>query len=68
MGTIVKLFSDGHHQIVILPAQYCFDAEEVLISRSKNGDIILSPRPVDWQGFLSLESLDTDLSRIKDDD
>ena len=30
MNTIAKRFSDECHQIVILPAQYYFDAEDVL--------------------------------------
>ena len=67
-STIVKLLSDGRYQIVMLPAQYHFDAEEVLVSRSKTGDIILSPRPKDWESFLALDPLDADLPRIKDDE
>lgn len=68
MSTIAKRFSDEYHQIVMLPAQCYFDAGEILVSRSENGDIILSPRPKDWQSFLALDPLDADLSRIKDDE
>ena len=67
-ATIAKLFTNGRSQAVRLPAQYRLDADEVFISRNENGDIVLSPRPRDWQSFLALEPLDEDLPRIRDDE
>jgi antitoxin VapB len=53
MTRIAKLFTHGGSQAVRIPAAYRFDAAEVYIRRdAKTGDVILSRRPADWDGFL----------------
>jgi antitoxin VapB len=49
-----KLFINGRSQAVRLPAAYRFDGTEVFIRRDPaTGDVILSRRPADWDGFLT---------------
>lgn len=53
MGQVAKLFVNGRSQAVRLPAAFRFDTKEVFIRRDPDtGDVILSRRPADWQGFL----------------
>lgn len=48
-----KLFNNGRSQAVRLPSAFRFEGNEVYIRRDeKTGDVILSKRPSDWQGFL----------------
>ena len=48
-----KLFANGRSQAVRLPAAFRFDATEVFIRKDAlTGDVILSRRPHDWDGFL----------------
>lgn len=64
MVDIAKIFIDGDDQAVMLPEQYHFDTTEVWIRRDPTtGDIILSPRPMDWEGFFALR----DLAEIPED-
>ncbi len=57
MGDIAKIFMTGRSQAVRLPAQYRFDTSEVYIRRDPaTGDVILSARPTDWEGFFALQS------------
>jgi antitoxin VapB len=52
MNHIAKIFTNGRSQAVRLPAAYRFDTKEVFIRQDKNtGDVILSRRPSDWDGF-----------------
>ncbi len=49
-----KLFQNGRSQAVRLPAAFRFSGDEVYIRRDEaTGDVILSQRPSDWQGFLA---------------
>jgi antitoxin VapB len=49
---IAKLFMNGRSQAVRLPAAFRFDAPEVYIRRDPvSGDVILSCRPPNWDGF-----------------
>jgi antitoxin VapB len=49
---VAKLFTNGRSQAVRLPAAYRFDAKEVFIRRDPDtGDVILSRRPMNWDGF-----------------
>jgi antitoxin VapB len=49
-----KVFVNGRSQAVRLPAAYRFDTHEVFIRKDPvTGDVILSRRPDDWNGFLS---------------
>ena len=40
-----KVFMNGRSQAVRIAAEFRFDAEEVYIRRSENGDVVLSTRP-----------------------
>ncbi len=54
MTQVAKLFINGRSQAVRLPAAYRFDAKEVYIRRDPDtGDVILSPRPTNWDGFFA---------------
>ena len=53
MTQTAKLFVNGRSQAVRLPAAYRFDTSEVFIHKDAvTGDVILSRRPSDWDGFL----------------
>ena len=52
MDQVAKLFINGRSQAVRLPAAYRFDTKEVFIRQDKEtGDVILSRRPSNWDGF-----------------
>jgi antitoxin VapB len=52
MDQVAKIFNNGRSQAVRLPAAYRFDGSEVFIRQDKNtGDVILSRRPSNWDGF-----------------
>lgn len=49
-----KLFMNGRSQAVRLPAAFRFDATEVFIRRDPlTGDVVLSRRPPNWDGFFA---------------
>lgn len=53
MSQVAKLFTNGRSQAVRLPAAFRFEAKEVFIRQDpETGDVILSRRPSDWDGFL----------------
>ena len=53
MSQAAKLFANGRSQAVRLPAAFRFDTTEVFIRKDAlTGDVILSRRPHDWDGFL----------------
>jgi antitoxin VapB len=53
MKQIAKLFTNGRSQAVRLPAAYRFDGSEVFIRQdSETGDVILSRKPENWDGFI----------------
>lgn len=55
MNHIAKLFTNGRSQAVRLPAAFRFDAKEVFIYRdAETGNVILSQKPENWDGFLAL--------------
>lgn len=55
MNQTAKLFMNGRSQAVRLPAAFRFDAAEVFIRRDPiSGDVILSRRPPDWEGFFAV--------------
>ncbi len=37
-----------------LPREYRFEGDEVFIRRDPNGDVVLSRKPENWDGFLAL--------------
>jgi antitoxin VapB len=52
MTQIAKLFINGHSQAVRLPAAYRFEGKEVFIRQDpETGDVILSRKPENWDGF-----------------
>ena len=54
MAQTAKLFMNGRSQAVRLPAAFRFDATEVFIRRDPvSGDVILSRRPPNWDGFFA---------------
>jgi len=54
MTETAKIFINGRSQAVRLPAAYRFDTQEVFIRKDPaTGDVILSRRPDDWNGFLA---------------
>lgn len=54
MSHVAKLFNTGRSQAVRLPAAFRFDTQEVFIRQDpETGDIILSRKPPDWNGFFA---------------
>jgi antitoxin VapB len=55
MVDIAKIFMDRDGQAVLLPTQYRFETSEVCIRKDPvTGDVVLSPRPTDWEGFFAV--------------
>lgn len=57
MAQTAKLFKNGRSQAVRLPAEFRFaaDAKEVFIRKDpETGEVILSPRPNDWDSFFAV--------------
>ena len=48
---ITKVFKSGNSQAVRLPRDFRVDSDEVLI-RKEGENIILSPFPTSWKGFM----------------
>ncbi|MDR2837264.1 MAG: AbrB/MazE/SpoVT family DNA-binding domain-containing protein [Azonexus sp.] len=54
MNQVAKLFINGRSQAVRLPAAYRFAEKEVFIRQDlETGDVILSRKPTNWDGFLA---------------
>jgi antitoxin VapB len=54
MTITAKIFVNGRSQAVRLPAAYCFDTKEVFIRQdAETGDVILSRKPPNWDGFFA---------------
>jgi antitoxin VapB len=60
MDQVAKLFINGRSQAVRLPAAFRFEGKEVFIRKdAATGDVILSNRPTNWDGFFeALKSAD----------
>ena len=53
MPQVAKLFMNGRSQAVRLPLEFRFDSQEVFIRKDeKTGDVILSSKPNNWDGFI----------------
>lgn len=53
MLNTAKVFTNGRSQAVRLPAAFRFDVAEVFVRQDPaTGDVILSRRPDDWDGFV----------------
>lgn len=62
-----KVFMTNRSQAVRLPKEFQFATEEVLI-RKVGDDVILSPRPRDWESYLDSAPVasDTFMNEIED--
>ena len=57
MSDTAKIFITGRSQAVRLPREYRFEGSEVYIRRDPaTGDVVLSRRPADWDGFFALDA------------
>ena len=55
MSHVAKLFTNGRSQAVRLPASFRFNTKEVFIRQDPvTGDVILSRKPADWDGFFAV--------------
>jgi antitoxin VapB len=55
MSSTAKIFTNGRSQAVRLPMAFRFDSAEVFIRQDpQTGDVILSKKPADWEGFFQL--------------
>lgn len=52
MQRTAKIFKNNRSQAVRLPKEFQFDTQEVFIRR-EGDDVILSPRPRDWDAYLA---------------
>ena len=53
MRQTAKIFITGRSQAVRLPLEFRFNVDEVFIRHDPvTGDVVLSPKPSDWQGLL----------------
>ncbi len=65
MNQTAKIFTTGRSQAVRLPLEFRFDVAEVFIRHDPiTGDVVLSRKPVDWQGLLDVvaQNRDEDLT------
>lgn len=54
MRQVAKLFTNGRSQAVRLPLAFRFDTAEVFIRQdAQTGDVILSRKPSNWDGFFA---------------
>lgn len=55
MSQSAKIFINSRSQAVRLPAAFRFNCSEVFIRKDpKTGDVILSCKPENWDGFFNL--------------
>ena len=47
-----RIFRNNRSQAVRLPKEFQFKTQEVFI-RKEGGEVILSPRPLDWSAYLA---------------
>jgi len=52
MHRTAKIFMNNRSQAVRLPKEFQFSTKEVFI-RKEGEDVILSPRPTDWEDYLA---------------
>ena len=52
MRQTAKIFATGRSQAVRLPLEFRFDVAEDFVRHDPiTGDVVLSRKPTDWQGF-----------------
>ena len=59
MPRTAKVFMTNRSQAVRLPKEYRFSTDEVFI-RKEGEDVILSPRPRDWNAYLETAPVASD--------
>ena len=59
MPRTAKVFMTNRSQAVRLPKEYQFDTDEVFI-RKVGEDVILSPRPRDWDAYFESATVASD--------
>ncbi len=52
MRRTARVFKNNRNQAVRLPKDFEFKTTEVFI-RKEGSDVILSPKPADWSGYLA---------------
>jgi len=52
MRRTARIFMNNRNQAVRLPKEFQFNTQEVFI-RKDGADVILSPKPPDWSGYLT---------------
>jgi antitoxin VapB len=52
MQRITRIFMNNRSQAVRLPKEFQFNTREVFI-RKEGEDVIISPRPADWNDYLA---------------
>jgi antitoxin VapB len=52
MQRTARIFMNNRSQAVRLPKEFQFKTSEVFI-RKQGDEIVLSPRPADWSGYLT---------------
>ena len=58
MHQTAKIFATGRSQAGRLPLEFRFDVSEVFIRHDPTtGDVVLSPKPTNWQGLLDAVAL-----------
>ena len=58
MSSTAKIFTNGRSQAVRLPMAFRFDSAEVFIRLDPDtGNVILSKKPADWDGFFQILSI-----------
>ena len=67
MARTAKVFMTNRSQAVRLPKDFQFETDEVLI-RKEGDDVILSPRPRDWESYLESAPIasDTFMNEVED--
>jgi antitoxin VapB len=60
MPRTAKIFRNNRSQAVRLPKEFQFETQEVFIRRDGE-DVILSPRPRDWNAYLETGPVASDV-------
>ncbi len=65
-SALAKVFTSGNSQAIRLPKQFRLNVKEVFIRWSGN-NLIITPRPDSWEGFMqSCEGVSDDLRLERD--
>jgi antitoxin VapB len=67
MPRTAKVFMTNRSQAVRLPKEYQFSTDEVFI-RKEGDEVILSPRPRDWNAYLEASPVASDAFMSEVDD